>query len=66
MVGYIWPNPIAQRPMKGRRRRAMGASGLAEVAYHRNELDSALRLVTEGIALYRQPPAGQARGGQPH
>jgi LuxR family maltose regulon positive regulatory protein len=28
--------------------------GLAEVAYQRNELDSALRLVTEGIALCRQ------------
>jgi LuxR family maltose regulon positive regulatory protein len=28
--------------------------GLAEVAYQRNELDSALRYVTEGIALERQ------------
>jgi LuxR family maltose regulon positive regulatory protein len=28
--------------------------GLAEVAYQRNELDSALRYVTEGIALCRQ------------
>ncbi len=28
--------------------------GLAEVAYQRNELDTALRLVTEGIALCRQ------------
>ncbi len=28
--------------------------GLAEVAYQRNELDSALRYVTEGIALSRQ------------
>jgi LuxR family maltose regulon positive regulatory protein len=28
--------------------------GLAEVAYERNELDSALRYVTEGIALSRQ------------
>ena len=28
--------------------------GLAEVAYQRNELDSALRLVTEGITLCRQ------------
>src|SRR5271156_4422080 len=28
--------------------------GLAEVAYQRNELDSALRQVTEGIALCRQ------------
>ena len=28
--------------------------GLAEVAYQRNELDSALQLVTEGIALCRQ------------
>ena len=39
--------------------------GLAEVAYQRNELDSALRYVTEGIALSRQflygpsPPPGQ-------
>ena len=29
-------------------------AGLAEVAYQRNELDSALRHVTEGIALCRQ------------
>ena len=28
--------------------------GLAEVAYQRNELDTALRHVTEGIALCRQ------------
>ena len=28
--------------------------GLAEVAYQRNELDSALQQVTEGIALCRQ------------
>ncbi len=40
--------------------------GLAEVAYQRNELDSALRYVTEGIALERQflygtsPTAGLA------
>ncbi len=35
---------------------AAGAAhvGLAEVAYERNELDSALRQVTEGIALCRQ------------
>ena len=32
--------------------------GLAEVTYQRNELDSALRYVTEGIALERQFLAG--------
>ena len=34
--------------------------GLAEVAYQRNELDSALRYVTEGIALERQFLPGTA------
>jgi LuxR family maltose regulon positive regulatory protein len=32
----------------------IGDVGLAEVAYQRNELDAALRTVTEGIALCRQ------------
>ena len=38
--------------------------GLGEVAYHRNDLDSALRQVTEGIALCRQflNPAPLATG----
>jgi LuxR family maltose regulon positive regulatory protein len=32
----------------------IGYAGLAEVAYQRNELDAALRLVTDGVALCRQ------------
>ena len=49
------------RPRAGRR---LAYVGLAEVAYQRNELDAALRHVTEGIALCRQfvytPPLATA------
>ena len=44
LVTSVWPAPAA----------GLGYVGLAEVAYQRDELDSALRHATEGIALCRQ------------
>ena len=40
-----------RRPLAGA---GIGYVGLAEVAYQRNELDAALRTVTEGVAMCRQ------------
>ena len=43
--------PAGRRGLAGA---GIGYVGLAEVAYQRNELDSALRTVTEGVAICRQ------------
>ena len=43
--------PPGRRALAGA---GIGYVGLAEVAYQRNELDAALRTVTEGVALCRQ------------
>ena len=52
-AGRPWRSPRrpAGQPCRPQARRYVG---LAEVAYQRNELDTALRHVTEGIALCRQ------------
>ena len=54
--------PPGRRALAGA---GIGYVGLAEVAYQRNELDSALRHVTEGVALCRQFSVHPADGRRP-
>ena len=58
--GQPWSRPAGRPPAAG-----PSYAVLADIAYQRDELDSALRHATEGIALCRQflhPPAGQWPG----